>query len=290
LFKAREIHRAEVAAAERKLLEGDSTAEDFKEERINESQRALTNADSVIVINGQTFDLTVSEEQTAELMQLKKLAESELSHGQWVKQLMCFSLIGILIFMNLSLGSSEKSSIDGIKLCSFTYWFIQLVFIAICAVFTWFAVKLNKKEQDLRRKYNINYIDGEIIFEGSILYKLLLIGFAGGWVAGGLGLGGGSIYNPALLALGVHPRVAASTGMYLVIFSGINACVVNFLAGILDVKYGLFIGGWVVLGSLLGLMLADAYVKKSGKQSIFVWLLCLVFIIAAVVTPFVAYN
>jgi hypothetical protein len=44
------------------------------------------------------------------------------------------------------------------------------------------------------------------------------------------------------------------------------------------------------MGSLLGLVLADSYVKKSGKQSIFVWLLCLVFIIAAVATPFVAYS
>lgn len=78
--------------------------------------------------------------------------------------------------------------------------------------------------------------------------------------------------------------------MYLVIFSCINACVVNFLAGILPVKYGLFIGGWVIVGSIGGLMLADAYVKKSGKQSIFVWLLCFVFFLAAVITPFVAYN
>jgi len=37
---------------------------------------------------------------------------------------------------------------------------------------------------------------------------LLVIGAFGGWVAGALGLGGGSIYNPALLALGCNPRVA----------------------------------------------------------------------------------
>lgn len=111
----------------------------------------------------------------------------------------------------------------------------------------------------------MNYVEGEIIFEGKILTKLLIIGFAGGWVAGGLGLGGGSIYNPALLSLGVNPRVAASTGMYLVIFSCINACVVNYLGGILDLSYGGYIGAWVVVGSILGLILADAYVKKSGK-------------------------
>jgi len=32
---------------------------------------------------------------------------------------------------------------------------------------------------------------------------LIIIGFGGGFAAGAFGLGGGSIYNPALLALGV---------------------------------------------------------------------------------------
>lgn len=180
-------------------------------------------------------------------------------------------------------------SIDGVKECGFVYWGLQLGFVILCGFVTLGSIRLNKREQDLRRKYNINYIDGEVIFEGPVLYKLVLIGFCGGWVAGGLGLGGGSIYNPALLSLGVNPRVAASTGMYLVIYSCINACVVNFLSGILNLRYGGFIGTWVVVGSLGGLIAADAYVKKSGRQSVFVWLLSIVFIIASVVTPFVAY-
>lgn len=55
-------------------------------------------------------------------------------------------------------------------------------------------------------------------------------------------------------------------------------------------RYGAFIGAWVVVGSLAGNWMADIYVKKSGKLSVFVWILCLVFMIAAVFTPFVAYN
>lgn len=109
-------------------------------------------------------------------------------------------------------------------------------------------------------------------------------------MAGALGLGGASIYNPALLAMGVNPKVAASTGMYLVIFSCLNSCVVNFVSEILDLKYGLFVGLWCVVGSLLGLFLADHFVKKSGKLSIFVFILSLVFFISAGVTPYVAYN
>ena len=137
----------------------------------------------------------------------------------------------------------------------------------------------------------MNYIDGEVLFEGNTLKKLLYIGFVGGFVAGALGLGGGSIYNPALLALGVNPKVAGSTGMYLVMVSSLNSTFVDWIGGILDLQYGAFIGLWVVFGSLCGNYAADQYVKKSGgRQSIFVWLLTGVFILCAVVTPFVAYS
>ena len=105
--------------------------------------------------------------------------------------------------MNLSLGSSSFKSIDGIQLCSFMYWFIQFLFILLCVVVTYISIKLNKKEQDLRKKYNVNFVLNEVIFEGKNLTILLIIGFVGGFAAGAFGLGGGSIYNPALLALGV---------------------------------------------------------------------------------------
>lgn len=244
----------------------------------------------VIEINSQTFEMGVSDQQDLELTQLSELAAREQSHTQWRKQFICFGLIALLIFMNLSLGSSERPSIDGIRTCSPVFWLIQVCFIGVCLLVTWYSIRLNKKEQNLRRKYRVNYVEGEIIFEGPALYKLMTIGFAGGWVAGGLGLGGGSIYNPALLSMGVNPRVAASTGMYLVIFSCVNSTVVNYIAGILDLQYGAILGLWVVGGSLVGMVLADIYVKKSGKQSVFVWLLCLVFFIAAAGTPFIAYS
>ena len=55
----------------------------------------------------------------------------------------------------------------------------------------------------MRKKYNVNFTLDEVIFEGRNLILLIVIGFGGGFAAGAFGLGGGSIYNPALLALGV---------------------------------------------------------------------------------------
>ena len=78
----------------------------------------------------------------------------------------------------------------------------------------------------------------DLVFRGKVLGTVLFLGFFGGWVAGALGLGGGVIFNPLLLKLGVPPKVSSATGMYLIMFSKIAACLVYILAGYLDISYG----------------------------------------------------
>ena len=117
------------------------------------------------------------------------------------------------------------------------------------------------------------------------MISLVLIGFAGGFVAGAFGLGGGSIYNPAFLTLGVHPKVAGSTGMYLVMLSTINTCCVNYLNGYLNFYYALWISMWSLVGSILGMASTDKVVQMTGKASIIVWVLVFVFFISVISTP-----
>ena len=150
---------------------------------------------------------------------------------------------------------------------------------------TWVAVRINAQEQKLKVKHGINYIEGEVLFEGKAVIILITIGFFGGLVAGALGLGGGSIYNPALLSLGVHPKASGATGMFLVLFSTINSVVLNFLNGLLDVKYACWITAFSLVGSILGMAGTDKVVKMTGKPSILVWVLVLVFVLSTISTP-----
>ena len=54
--------------------------------------------------------------------------------------------------------------------------------------------------------------------------KLIVAALVGGWTAGALGLGGGIIFTPLLLYLGVPARVTSSTGMYMIMFSTFASC------------------------------------------------------------------
>jgi len=104
-------------------------------------------------------------------------------------------------------------------------------------------------------------------------------------------LGGGSVNNPILISLGVPPKVASCTGMYLVFWSSLMSVIVYQMEGYIHAHYALFIALWVVFGSIAGNLAADYAVKKNGgKQTVFVWTLALVFLLSAGIIPFVAYE
>lgn len=249
-----------------------------RNDNVNASELA-EELEPVVILNRRFH--AKSHEEHQEYLKLSAIVQQESTHFQWWKQGLCLLMLVSITMLNLLM----KGMFLGIRSCSGWYWGIQVIFVFECVLVTWLAVRLNNADQVLKRKYKVNYLEKDVRFEGASLRKLLYIGALGGWVAGALGLGGGSIYNPALLSLGCNPRVAGSTGMYLVLFSAFNSVIVNYLYGSIDIPYGLWISLWSMIGTVIGLYLADLYVKKSGKQSIFVWILVVVFIISAIVAP-----
>ena len=140
-------------------------------------------------------------------------------------------MLSCLVLMNLMMGSSSRKSIIGIKKCDSAYWSIQIAFVILCAVAATIAVRMAQRNQNLKMEYGgINIGKSDIHYsDKKKLTQLLMLGFIGGWVAGALGLGGGSIYNPAFLSLGIPPKVSSATGLYLVTFSTFASVLVYFL-------------------------------------------------------------
>lgn len=65
---------------------------------------------------------------------------------------------------------------------------------------------MQRNEQKLKAKYgNINLAESDITLTNKNVTMLLILGFMGGLLAGALGLGGGVIFNPVLLAMGLPP-------------------------------------------------------------------------------------
>jgi uncharacterized membrane protein YfcA len=78
---------------------------------------------------------------------------------------------------------------------------------------------------------NLNLVESDIRFHGKSLTTLILLGFVGGLAAGALGIGGGAIFTPSLLTLGIPPLVVTGISLYLVLFSTCASSLIYALNG-----------------------------------------------------------
>ena len=152
------------------------------------------------------------------------------------------------------------------KKCDTGDWITTAIFIVLMLAVIYISIRNIQWEQHLKRKYGrVNLVPSDLEFQGCTLYTVLGLGFGGGWVAGALGLGGGVIFNPLLISLGVPPKVSSATGMYLITFSKIATCVIYFIENLLMMDYALWIAGWSTIGAILGLIGANIYMEKFGR-------------------------
>ena len=140
-------------------------------------------------------------------------------------------------------------------------------FILICALVTYFTVYVAQSETTLKKKFGgVGMCKSDLDMSHSkTVNKLVALGFIGGLVSGCVGLGGGAIYNPMLITLGVPPAVSSATGLYLVFFSKVASCFVYYLNGELEIAHGIWIGFWSTIGMIISILYAQDYIKKSGR-------------------------
>lgn len=94
---------------------------------------------------------------------------------------------------------------------------------------------------------------------------MLFFAFIGGWVSGALGLGGGSIYNPLLISMGVPPTVSTSTGMYMIMLSSTVSSCLYIMFGRLEISFGMWLGFWTTIGIVFGLKVIKNLMKKYER-------------------------
>ena len=100
---------------------------------------------------------------------------------------------------------------------------------------------------------------------GRNLTKLLVFAFLGGLISGALGMGGGSVFNPLLLSLGVPPQVASATGMYMIIFSTGASTLTYVYNDLLNFSYGIWSGCFCIMGTMLGMYLLEKLMRRFKR-------------------------
>jgi uncharacterized membrane protein YfcA len=113
------------------------------------------------------------------------------------------------------------------------------------------------------------------------LVGVALIGIAAGVVAGMLGVGGGILFVPSLtLILGFAPVEAEATSLLAIIPVAIVGAWRQRRYGNADIRVGLWVGVLAVLGTVAGVVLANAV---SGRTLEIGFAILLVFVAAQLV-------
>jgi len=133
------------------------------------------------------------------------------------------------------------------------------------SIFSYVGLKINMREQALKLKLNRGLIPSDIRYSGRQLRLLLIFAFLGGWVGGALGLGGGSIFNPLMISLGVPPSVSTSTSSYMIMYSAAASTVIYLIYGTLNVPFSIWLSFWCSLGIIVGISMINIIIKQYKR-------------------------
>ena len=95
-------------------------------------------------------------------------------------------------------------------------------------------------------------VKSDLSTKGNSKITPLLMAFMSSMLGGIFGLGGGFIYNPVLITLGVAPSVAASTSMYMIMCTYTCSVSLLLIYGMINWPYSLWLCIWCGAGVFLG--------------------------------------
>jgi uncharacterized protein len=86
---------------------------------------------------------------------------------------------------------------------------------------------------------------------------LIVGGFGAGFLAGTIGIGGGSLFVPTMtIGVGVSQAVAQGTSLVAIVPTAVVSTVTHFREGNVMAEAALWMGGGGVLGAILGALIA----------------------------------
>lgn len=79
--------------------------------------------------------------------------------------------------------------------------------------------------------------------------------------------------------------VASATAMYLVLFISVSTVTQYALSGVVVWNYALWTGMISALSTIVGIYVVNAIMKKTGRQSVLVFILGVLIVVALIVLP-----
>ena len=218
-------------------------------------------------------------EQAAEL---DRVLARQRSHCNWTRLAVVWVTVLSLIGMALLRGG-KRASLVGLPRCSATDWLLQLIFLLICILAGFVGARLVLRDSNIKQK--AGYQSSELLWTYPRVIKFQAVALLAGIVSTALGLGGGVVLMPLLLAQGSPPLAASATSVYVILYVSASSWFQLFLDGQLLLDYALFLGILAAGGTLLGVFLVTRLLRRSPRQSPLLFLLAGLMLAATLLLP-----
>ena len=216
-----------------------------------------------------------------EYFSVNKLEEYKFNNGvgdslsEKIKKtlIIFFTIIVISIFCIL------RSFNDRCSLINIANILVQFI---ILGIISYYIINYIKKDYENKRLNNYIFLEGDIIWNNSNIFKFIIIASLTGVLSTYMGIGGGMLITPIMIQVGMIPEVVIATGSITTFFSSLISTLNYLLAGRLNLNYGILLSIMSMLGSFVGLKLSDLILTKLKRQSILIFIVSLILLISGV--------
>ena len=203
---------------------------------------------------------------------------------QAVNLLLLVSGIVIVVMSSLLRGGHGVDSIAGVDSCSAYGWLIfglgQVLLLGLVVV----GLKTNKR---LFEYHPTSFIAISSKFPNGApsYFKITIVSYLSGVLAGTLGVGGGLVMNPLLLSIGYDPISSTAVSNLSVFFSSMSTSIQFIAVGSIHYEHAWLFTVLSFAGALTGYFILAALLRKYKRPSLVIWAILIVVVASGIVMP-----
>jgi len=189
----------------------------------------------------------------------------------------------VVLVMNIVKGGSTGSfsSPLGITCGSTLFWFANILMLLFIVYITFISRLYLLNQFESKQECGYTYVEGDIRWDGKATLIYPLICCAAGFFSGMFGIGGGIVFGPLMLAMGIPPEVSSATSACMILFTSFTATTSFLVFGLLVYDYAVFCFVLGLIATYIGQKALTYLLNKSQRKSYIAFLIGGVVLISA---------
>ncbi|CAM0883288.1 unnamed protein product [Alopecurus aequalis] len=205
-------------------------------------------------------------------------------HGcHWVDLVVLVTVWLCFFVVHLFIGGEGAQGAFDMKPCGVAYWIITVAQVPVAVAFTACIVHQKRKSESRNSQVVELAVAGKSRLDALPVYVFPVAALLTGVLSGLFGIGGGLLLNPTLLQIGVPPKTASATTMFMVLFCASMSMVQFIILGVDGIVGAIVYAVVCFVASIVGLVVIEGAIRKSGRVSLIVLMVAAVLALSAVV-------